>query len=197
VRAAQRPGPARDTDGAAPEIRLGARIDIVDEAAAAPASVTAAARAPVTAAAQPADAGARVRADERERDHLRPTSTAAPAGPAADPARHLADRADSRHPDGPGDSRPTCTVAQLRRFIKSRPWVPMHELRRRFGINGVEDDVTPIRVGGDRLYVGLPSTEGHLMAELLGGGDVGYELSMDPDVPVVVGVYPMRPVPRS
>jgi hypothetical protein len=93
--------------------------------------------------------------------------------------------------------RPTCTVAQLRRFIKSRPWVPMHELRRRFGIAGVEDDVTPIRVGDTRLYVGLPSAEGRLVAELLAGGDVGYELSLDPDVPVVVGVYPMRPVPRS
>ncbi len=73
----------------------------------------------------------------------------------------------------------------------------MHELRRRFGISGSEDDVTPIRVGDKRLYVGLPSAEGRLMAELLGGGDVGYELSLDPDVPVVVGVYPMRPVPRS
>ena len=29
---------------------------------------------------------------------------------------------------------PTTTPSQLRRFIKSRPWVPMHELRRRFGI---------------------------------------------------------------
>ena len=25
-----------------------------------------------------------------------------------------------------------CTAPQLRRFIKSRPYVPMHELRRRF-----------------------------------------------------------------
>ena len=95
------------------------------------------------------------------------------------------------------NARPTCTVAQLRRFIKSRTWVPMHELRRRFGINGVEDDVTPIRVGAERLYIGLPEPEGRLMAELLSGNDVGYELSLDPCTPVVVGVYPMRPVPRS
>ncbi len=32
---------------------------------------------------------------------------------------------------GPGGPRTTCTSAQLRRFIKSRPWVPLHELRRR------------------------------------------------------------------
>jgi len=101
-------------------------------------------------------------------------------------------------PDGaPLEPAAPCTQAQLRRFIKSRPWVPMHELRRRFGINGAEDDVTPIRVGDLRLYIGLPSLEGHLMAELLGSGDVGYELSLDPGAPVVVGVYPMRPVPRS
>jgi hypothetical protein len=73
----------------------------------------------------------------------------------------------------------------------------MHELRRRFGIAGGDDDVSPIRVGDHTLFVGLPPAESHLMAELLGGGDVGYELSLDPISPIVVGVYPMRPVPRG
>ena len=76
--------------------------------------------------------------------------------------------------------RPTCTVAQLRRFIKSRPWIPLHELRRRFGIYGGDDDVSPIRVGDQTLFIGLPPAESRLMAELLSGGDVGYELSLDP-----------------
>jgi hypothetical protein len=100
------------------------------------------------------------------------------------------------HPGG-DDGRPTCTAAQLRRFIKSRPWIPMHELRRRFGIYGGDDDVTPVRVNGTTLFIGLPAAEGRLMAELLGGGDVGYELSLDPGAPIVVGVYPMRPVARG
>ncbi len=101
-------------------------------------------------------------------------------------------------PGGEGeDPRPTCTVAQLRRFIKSRPWIPMHELRRRFGIWGGDDDVSPIRVGQHTLFIGLPPEEARLMAELLGGGDVGFELSLDPVTPIVVGVYPMRPVPRG
>lgn len=91
----------------------------------------------------------------------------------------------------------TCTQAQLRRFIKSRPWVPMHELRRRFGIYGEDDDVTPVRVADHTLFIGLPSNEGRMMGELLASGDVGYELSLDPVTPVVVGVYPMRPVPRG
>jgi hypothetical protein len=90
-----------------------------------------------------------------------------------------------------------CTAPQLRRFIKSRTYVPMHELRRRFGINGTEDDVTLVDMDGRQIFVGLPGREGRLLAELLRGGDVGFELSFDPQTPVVVGVYPMRPVPRN
>jgi hypothetical protein len=101
------------------------------------------------------------------------------------------------HPGGFDGPRSTCTTAQLRRFIKSRPWVPMHELRRRFGIWGADDDVSPMRVGDTTLFIGLPAMESRMMAELLSGGDVGYELSLDPGAPIVVGVYPMRPVPRS
>jgi hypothetical protein len=101
-------------------------------------------------------------------------------------------------PDG-GSLTPSagCTAPQLRRFIKSRPYVPMHELRRRFGINGQEDDVTPVDLAVGRIFVGLPSREGGLLGELLRGGEVGYELSLDPRSPIVVGLYPMRPVPRS
>jgi hypothetical protein len=76
--------------------------------------------------------------------------------------------------------------------------VPMHELRRRFGINGTEDDVSSIDLGGEhRVYVGLPPREGSLLGELLRGGDIGYELSLDPRTPIVIGLYPMRPVARS
>jgi hypothetical protein len=144
--------------------------------------------------------------DDGEREHLRGSQAAvadaqahAPGFAAGRPGSEgPTPRHDSREP-GPASepSRASCTVAQLRRFIKSRPWVPMHELRRRFGINGTEDDVTPIMVGARRLYIGLPGPEGRLVAELLSGGDVGYELSLDPSVPIVVGVYPMRPVPRT
>ena len=90
-----------------------------------------------------------------------------------------------------------CTAPQLRRFIKSRPYVPMHELRRRFAINGSEDDVTLVEVDGGQVFVGLPPREGGLLGELLRGGEVGYELSLDPRSPIVVGLYPMRPIPRS
>ena len=90
-----------------------------------------------------------------------------------------------------------CTAPQLRRFIKSRPYVPMHELRRRFAIDGTDDDVTQVDLDGGHVYVGLPAREGSLLGELLRGGEIGYELSFDPLAPIVVGVYPMRPVPRT
>jgi hypothetical protein len=126
--------------------------------------------------------------------------------PPTDQAEHAAHRAI--HATAPaGDGRPLplegdaisagCTPAQMRRFIKSRPWIPMHELRRRFGINGHEDDVTGVSVGSRTVYVGLPEREGRMLGELLRGGDVGYELSVDPVTPIVIGVFPMRPVARS
>ena len=89
------------------------------------------------------------------------------------------------------------TGSQLRRFIKSRPWVPMHELRRRFGIEGTEDEMAGVDVGGARIYVGLPPREAALLADLIRQGEVGYELVHDPDCPAVAGVYPMRPVVRT
>ena len=97
-----------------------------------------------------------------------------------------------------GPELASCTAPQLRRFIKSRPYVPMHELRRRFGINGSDDDVSAIDLGDrHRVFVGLPPREGSLLGELLRGGDIGYELSLDPRTPIVIGLYPMRPVARS
>lgn len=127
---------------------------------------------------------------------LASTARHPPLAAPAYPPRH----GDGRRPGPDGEALGVpagCTAPQLRRFIKSRPYVPMHELRRRFGINGQEDDVTPVDLADGRIFVGLPPREGGLLGELLRGGEVGYELSMDPRSPIVVGLYPMRPVPRS
>ncbi len=137
-----------------------------------------------------------------------PFPAPAPSDPAADAAAWSASPNGRVVPTAPGDAeapapgdgdalRTTCTQAQLRRFIKSRPWIPMHELRRRFGIYGGDDDVTPVRVADGTIFLGLPGTEGRMLGELISSGDVGYELSLDPGAPIVVGVYPMRPVPRG
>jgi hypothetical protein len=106
---------------------------------------------------------------------------------------HPAGLNGSHEPAGPAG----CTAPQLRRFIKSRPYVPMHELRRRFGIDGGDDDVSVVVLGAGRIYVGLPHREGALLGELLRGGDIGYELSLDPRSPIVIGLYPMRPIART
>lgn len=73
----------------------------------------------------------------------------------------------------------------------------MHEIRRRFGINGGEDEVSAVDLAAGRIFVGLPEREGLMLGDLFRSGDIGFELSLDPRSPIVVGVYPMRPIPRS
>jgi hypothetical protein len=89
------------------------------------------------------------------------------------------------------------TAAQLRRFIKSRPYVPLHELRRRFELNGDLDEVSAVVVPDGQVFVGLPPREAEFIGTLVRDGDIGLELSQDPAVPIVVGVFPMKPVTRN
>ena len=97
-----------------------------------------------------------------------------------------------------GDAQRGPTAAQLRRFIKSRPYVPLHELRRRFELNGDLDEVSLVDLAErGMVYVGLPARESEFIASLVRDGDIGVELSRDPTAPIVVGVFPMRPVTRN
>jgi len=90
------------------------------------------------------------------------------------------------------------TQAQLRRFIKSRPYVPLHELRRRFELNGDSDEVCAIEdPQAGQVFIGLPPREAGFIEALCRDGEVGLELSRDPGVPIVVGVFAMRPVSRN
>ena len=89
------------------------------------------------------------------------------------------------------------TAAQLRRFIKSRPYVPLHELRRRFELNGDLDEVSAVDVPDGPVFVGLPRREADFIGTLVREGDIGLELSQDPAVPIVIGVFPMKPVTRN
>ena len=127
-------------------------------------------------------------------------SAAAPGtGPiaAAVTAPIVSAQLDGGHQPAHVDRQGGCTTAQLRRFIKSRAYIPIHEIRRRFLITTEDDDVSGIDLETGRVFVGLPPREGQMLGELLRGGEVGYELQLDPVAPVVVGVYPMRPVSRS
>jgi len=104
--------------------------------------------------------------------------------------------ADNNGSQGGSASGQGCTPAQLRRFIKSRPYVPLHELRRRFDLNGEADDVHALRTREGRYWVGLPARESDFLAELVDKGEIGLELCHDPCVDMVVGVYAMKPVGR-
>ncbi|MET1233073.1 MAG: hypothetical protein ABWY52_09520 [Candidatus Limnocylindrales bacterium] len=128
-------------------------------------------------------------------DHIVPTST---ANAPIEPGPAVVDQPELRSgPQGMnGEQDRGTTAAQLRRFIKSRPYVPLHELRRRFELNGECDDVTCIETPDGRAYIGLPEREGRFMSDLVRQGEVGLELGHDPEVPIVVGVFPMRPVGR-
>ena len=110
-------------------------------------------------------------------------------------AEHVeADRSGGEHPP---DGQQGPTAAQLRRFIKSRSYVPLHELRRRFELNGELDDVFSVEVPDGHVFVGLPQREAQFLATLVRDGDVGLELCKDPPMPIVVGVFPMRPITRT
>jgi hypothetical protein len=100
-------------------------------------------------------------------------------------------------PENGAEGQPGPTAAQLRRFIKSRPYVPLHELRRRFELNGELDEVYSIDTPDGQIFVGLPRREADFLAGLVRDGDIGVELCKDPPVPIVVGVFPMKPVARS
>jgi len=124
----------------------------------------------------------------------RPTDRAAAGGRPAGP-RPADDEAEAA-PDAGGGDRGRCTQAQLRRFIKSRPYIPMHELRRRFDLGGGPDDVSPVRGADGTIWIGLPPREAGFVGELLRQGEIGAEMSYDPEVAVVVGLFAMRPVTR-
>jgi len=120
------------------------------------------------------------------------TAPDAPAEPMAPAAPEVTGPAPAHN----GEEGGRCTQAQLRRFIKSRPYVPMHELRRRFELNGQPDDVSPVATQQGTIWVGLPRREAAFIGDLVRQGEIGLELCHDPVVSIVVGVFAMRPIAR-
>lgn len=83
------------------------------------------------------------------------------------------------------------STSSLRRFVSSRPYVPVAELRRRFGL--VEPDaMVRISRNGTSAFIGIPEREATKLEELWARDELGIELSVDVRAPVVVGVFPMR-----
>ena len=83
------------------------------------------------------------------------------------------------------------STSSLRRFITSRPYVPVAELRRRFGLDE-PDAMVHLRHNGTSAWIGLPEREAGKIQDLWDREELGVELSVEVRASVVVGVYPMR-----
>jgi hypothetical protein len=88
-----------------------------------------------------------------------------------------------------GSKRPS--TSSLRRFITSRPYVTVAEVRRRFGLDD-PDAMAHLQRNGTSAWVGLPEREATKLQELWNRDELGLELSVEVRAPVVVGIYPMR-----
>ena len=82
------------------------------------------------------------------------------------------------------------STSSLRRYLTSRPYVAVGDIRRRFGLD--PDAMTPIARNGTRAFIGLPEREAMKLQDLWERDEIGVELSVEVRAPVVVGVYPMR-----
>jgi hypothetical protein len=83
------------------------------------------------------------------------------------------------------------STSSLRRFISSRPYVAIAELRRRFVLDQ-PDGVSRLERDGKVAWVGLPEREAAKLQELWLRDEIGLQMSVEVRAPVVVGVFPMR-----
>jgi hypothetical protein len=83
------------------------------------------------------------------------------------------------------------STSSLRRFITSRPYVAVAELRRRFLLDE-PDAMARLERDGTVAWVGLPDREASKLRELWLRDEIGLQMSVEVRAPVVVGVYPMR-----
>jgi hypothetical protein len=83
------------------------------------------------------------------------------------------------------------STSSLRRFITSRPYVTVAEIRRRFGLDD-PDAMAHLQRNGTSAWIGLPEREATKLQELWHRDELGLEMSVEVQAPVVVGIYPMR-----
>jgi hypothetical protein len=83
------------------------------------------------------------------------------------------------------------STSSLRRFITSRPYVTVADIRRRFTIDD-PDAMACLQRNGSSAWIGLPEREATKLQELWQRDELGLQMSVEVRAPVVVGVYPMR-----
>ena len=82
------------------------------------------------------------------------------------------------------------STSSLRRYLTSRPYVAVADIRRRFGLD--PDAMSVVARGETTAFIGLPDREAAKVQDLWLRDEVGVELSVEVKAPVVVGVYPIR-----
>ena len=82
------------------------------------------------------------------------------------------------------------STSSLRRYLTSRPFVAIADIRRRFALE--PDAMSLVSRNGTSAYIGLPEREASKLEDLWRRDEVGVELSVEVNAPVVIGVYPMR-----
>ncbi len=79
-------------------------------------------------------------------------------------------------------------------YIRSKSYVPIPELRRRFEIG--PDEMGTIEDDNQKLYIGLPQDVADVVANLRRQQKIGIECSADYEASVVIGIYPLYPAAR-
>jgi hypothetical protein len=82
------------------------------------------------------------------------------------------------------------STSSLRRYLTSRPYLAVADIRRRFGLD--PEAMSVVSRNGTTAYIGLPEREATKLQDLWQRDEVGVELSVEVHAPVVVGIYPMR-----
>lgn len=83
------------------------------------------------------------------------------------------------------------STSSLRRFISSRPYVAIAELRRRFVLDQ-PDAMSRLERDGQVVWLGLPEREAAKLQDLWLRDEIGIQLSVEVRAPVIVGIFPMR-----
>lgn len=75
-------------------------------------------------------------------------------------------------------------------YLRTKSYVPVPELRRRFEIG--PDEMGTIQDGAQKMYIGLPQEVADVVANLRRQSKIGLECSADFTMPVVIGIYPLN-----
>jgi len=73
-------------------------------------------------------------------------------------------------------------------FIRSRSYVSVPDIRRRFNLVG-DDEISPIATPEGRVFIGLPQDAARVLGDLVREGRVGLELQPGILARAATGVY--------